>query len=574
MSQLALGWHACSLSMPRGFFALLALLLGTSVLAQAPAKKPNLFDDNPAPPKTDSTAPRPAGELGPGIVLTVHEGSTADGIVRERHILLSVGVAFNPPAVPEIVAQSFTFDGVIEIPPGRGHGVFRFDSTGDCELTIDGKVVSSKVADDPARTFNPAVNLDAGMHTLAAKAWRMHGTGAAQAVNLMWESGGRIVLFPKEWCFHPKTDEAPGMAMLKAGSNITLQPTGGMDSGWTDAGTPRPPDPTARPNDILPRVVFEVFDDNDLRQMSRFTTIPIAGFRVTIAIRRPDAISYLSQSYKLIGILKIDADCTCAFDCQMLGTIAATVDGRIVSRITNPGNSTRDPVRLSRGNHSFELAISRISEDMGAHITGLGWSVNGAPFTEVPLEVLGHYRAQEPYANNVAVGPGGGDVVPPAPTVAPPPAPPPANPLRVLDAAGRMEWERLRPALAHLAANPNDPADNLAVGRFYCFTAGDWQRGAAALALCGDPVLAWLGRHEATASQGADAQLALAHGWWDAADGQVEPAAGVMRQRAAYWYRLAEPNLLGMSHRVAQKRIARAAAAARSAPPLGARPFR
>lgn len=122
--------------------------------------------------------------------------------------------------------------------------------------------------------------------------------------------------------------------------------------------------------------------------------------------------------------------------------------------------------------------------------------------------------------------------------------------------AANAELEQVKPMLARLADNPNDAAANLVAARYYCFTARNWERGVPALARSSDPVLSWLGRHEATAAQGAQEQLALANGWWDAADGQPTATAAVMHERAAQWYAAATPNLAGLSRRVARRRIA------------------
>jgi hypothetical protein len=134
--------------------------------------------------------------------------------------------------------------------------------------------------------------------------------------------------------------------------------------------------------------------------------------------------------------------------------------------------------------------------------------------------------------------------------------------------AANAEWAMVKPMVARLAADASDSTANLAVGRFYCFTARNWQQGTAALARSSDPIFTWLGRREQTAPLTPDAQLKLANGWWDAAEGQPQPLAAVMRERAAQWYRLAAPGLTGLSSRLAQRRIAKIPAAASLPSPL------
>jgi hypothetical protein len=131
-------------------------------------------------------------------------------------------------------------------------------------------------------------------------------------------------------------------------------------------------------------------------------------------------------------------------------------------------------------------------------------------------------------------------------------------------AAANAEYPAIKPFIARLADNANDAEANLAAGKFYCFTAQNWPRGAALLAHCGDPALSWLGNHELTA-QGAPAQVALANGWWEAATGQPENVATAMRDHAAELYRAALPNLSGLSHRLAERRASKSSSTA-SAP--------
>ena len=51
------------------------------------------------------------------------------------------------------------------------------------------------------------------------------------------------------------------------------------------------------------------------------------------------------------------------------------------------------------------------------------------------------------------------------------------------------EYQRIKPMLEKLAADPADPAANLAAGRFYCFTRGDWAKGLPLLAKGSDAAL-------------------------------------------------------------------------------------
>src|SRR5262249_3177649 len=100
--------------------------------------------------------------------------------------------------------------------------------------------------------------------------------------------------------------------------------------------------------------------------------------------------------------------------------------------------------------------------------------------------------------------------------------------------------------LRPLRDKPNDPAANLALGRFACFSAGSWFKGVNFLANRSDAELAALAQRDAQAQAQANAatRAEVGEGWWQQAD--KEPAKlqqETIRQRARYWFRrvLTEP---------------------------------
>ena len=64
-----------------------------------------------------------------------------------------------------------------------------------------------------------------------------------------------------------------------------------------------------------------------------------------------------------------------------------------------------------------------------------------------------------------------------------------------LTEAGK-DIEELREAQATLAKDPKDPQANLVVGRYLCFTKGDWKKGLPLLALGSDETLKGLAEQE------------------------------------------------------------------------------
>ncbi|MFA6046997.1 MAG: hypothetical protein WC718_18590, partial [Phycisphaerales bacterium] len=127
--------------------------------------------------------------------------------------------------------------------------------------------------------------------------------------------------------------------------------------------------------------------------------------------------------------------------------------------------------------------------------------------------------------------------------------------------------EEVEAARATLKDNADDPAANLTVGRYECFTKGDWAKGLAHLAKGRDATLAALAKedlkvgwaersesHQSTQSaplaadggtrgtrptlQEADdaARLKLADAWWDLTQKAESREKEAMLLRAGYWY--------------------------------------
>jgi sugar lactone lactonase YvrE len=99
------------------------------------------------------------------------------------------------------------------------------------------------------------------------------------------------------------------------------------------------------------------------------------------------------------------------------------------------------------------------------------------------------------------------------------------------------QWQEIQDALAAVEKNPDDAAANLKLGRWYCFEQGDWSQGLPYLAKGSDARLQSLARRELDAPAGdADARLALADAWYDAAQTASGDAKPVLLSRAGYWY--------------------------------------
>ena len=106
-----------------------------------------------------------------------------------------------------------------------------------------------------------------------------------------------------------------------------------------------------------------------------------------------------------------------------------------------------------------------------------------------------------------------------------------------------------------LKEDPDDPAANLAVGRFHCFVRADWEKGLALLAKGSDADLKALAESEQAGPADAIARARLADAWWDWGGKQKggEKARGMAR--AVRWYEEALPELSALRKLKAEKRI-------------------
>jgi tetratricopeptide (TPR) repeat protein len=107
-----------------------------------------------------------------------------------------------------------------------------------------------------------------------------------------------------------------------------------------------------------------------------------------------------------------------------------------------------------------------------------------------------------------------------------------------------------------LAQHPDDPAANLLLGKYYCFGRQQWERGLPMLAKGNQETLKALAVAEKTTPANATEMVALGDRWWDAAgSGRVADMQRFVQARAAYWYRLALPDLLGLTMIRIQQRL-------------------
>ncbi|MBN2024094.1 MAG: hypothetical protein JW809_15025 [Pirellulales bacterium] len=99
-----------------------------------------------------------------------------------------------------------------------------------------------------------------------------------------------------------------------------------------------------------------------------------------------------------------------------------------------------------------------------------------------------------------------------------------------------QQWRQAERARATLQSDPRDKNANGLLGRWYCFVKRDWGKGLPYLARGGDDALASLAERELAAHESAEAELALADAWWDAARTATGDDRTLFLVRAADWY--------------------------------------
>jgi hypothetical protein len=116
-------------------------------------------------------------------------------------------------------------------------------------------------------------------------------------------------------------------------------------------------------------------------------------------------------------------------------------------------------------------------------------------------------------------------------------------------------YEPVRTANERLRMEPGHAGSHTIVGRFLCLLKGDWEQGLAHLAQGDDGELRPLAEKERALPTDAEQRLALADAWLAYSKKVKETELGPVKTRAAYWYRLAEPDLKGFDRARVEKTL-------------------
>src|SRR6185436_8209289 len=111
-------------------------------------------------------------------------------------------------------------------------------------------------------------------------------------------------------------------------------------------------------------------------------------------------------------------------------------------------------------------------------------------------------------------------------------------------------WDLAKAGEKTLESMPDDPAANLAVGKWYCLQIGDWKKGISQLAKSGDAKLA------AAAAAERDAKLLeAADAWSTIAEGLSGGEKLAVQRHALEIYQVASEKLTGLQQLKVAKRV-------------------
>ncbi len=115
-------------------------------------------------------------------------------------------------------------------------------------------------------------------------------------------------------------------------------------------------------------------------------------------------------------------------------------------------------------------------------------------------------------------------------------------------------YGRIKSAMTTLDADPTDKEANEMIGRFYCFTKEDWEKGTPFLALGSNEELARLAALDLKPPASLEDQATLADEWWDLAE-KTKDSAKQLRRHAIDRYLAILPRMEGLARRKIENRI-------------------
>lgn len=115
--------------------------------------------------------------------------------------------------------------------------------------------------------------------------------------------------------------------------------------------------------------------------------------------------------------------------------------------------------------------------------------------------------------------------------------------LRTTIIGHEKQWKAQQVAVGVLKTKPDDPAANLAVGRWHLVQDSDWKQAIPFLLKGGDPKWKAAAEMEQAKPTDAMAQVAIGDAWWEIAQKESGALKTAIQAHAGVWYERAQPML-------------------------------
>jgi hypothetical protein len=119
----------------------------------------------------------------------------------------------------------------------------------------------------------------------------------------------------------------------------------------------------------------------------------------------------------------------------------------------------------------------------------------------------------------------------------------------------QKHWQTAQAALETLKQDPDDPAANLARGKYFCFVKQDWPQGLPLLAKSADAGLKAAAQRELAAEKKPQDKSDLADAWLALAKAAPAADRGILEARAESWYEDALDEVTGLAKTHVERRL-------------------
>jgi len=483
---------------------------------QAPADQPGT-PSTPAVPEPsgpavvppalppDSTAPRLQPEIVPGLIAQLYDGNDFTRLKESRIVKrVHIGLTFNGVGVGE-APFCFTWKGLLNIPVGGLSASFQLTATGATEISIDGNVVSTTGK-------SAAVQLTEGAHPISIKVAHIKGTGGSKhVISLNWTPAGETTqVIPFTVFSHYSKDEP---------ANLATAPVN-----YTSAGKPLPAAPAPAPT--LAPVGVPAPPTVSRGELPVPTAAKLAEFHKTI---KTQFATYYAQTGAVVRqalVQKLTEAATAATDpAERYALLKEASDQSAASGDVNGALAIDDTL----------FALFKV-EEMDLKLATLALVPRGAKgsTTSHDAAVAAMSLSDRAYdAGDYDMASKLAQAAESAFTAAHEDASSAkARTKQIREQAAQMA--RIAPLLKKLKETPDDPDTNTKVGKYYCLTVGNYDKGLPLLLKGSDIALKGLAEVEASHPADAAAQIKLGDGWWDKAAGDSQAAK--CKERACFWY--------------------------------------